>query len=65
MVLAEYGFNHCSGLVEVHVPFGQLEEILDLENGLGPHLPAFEIAPNFGLGVVSNPPSPVTQLQMI
>lgn len=55
--LAEYGFNHCSGLVEVPHPFGQLEEILDLKNGLGTHLPGFEIAPNFGLGVVSNPTS--------
>lgn len=59
--LTEYGFNHCSGLVEVPHPFGQLCEILDLENGLGPHLPAFEIARNFGLGVVSNPTSPPIQ----
>lgn len=34
------------------MPFGQLLEILDLDNGLGPHLPAFDITPNFGLGVV-------------
>lgn len=28
---------------------------MDLDNRLGPHLPAFDIAPNFGLGDVANP----------
>lgn len=36
-------------------PFKQLGEIVDLNMGLGPHLPAFEISPNFGLGEVFNP----------
>lgn len=35
--VAEYDFNHCNGLVEVLVPFGQLEEILNLDNGMSPH----------------------------
>lgn len=34
MFLAEYGFKHCEGLVEVPAPFGQLAEILDINNGL-------------------------------
>lgn len=46
-------------MVEVPVPFGQLNEILDLDNSLGPHLPAFEIAPNFGLGKVIDVYHPV------
>lgn len=41
LFLAEYGFNHCEGLVEVLAPFGQLAEILDIDNGLGPCWPAF------------------------
>lgn len=45
---AEYDFNCCSGLVDVPLPFAQLEEYLDLDNGLGPHFSAFEIVPNFG-----------------
>lgn len=56
MFLPEYGFNNCEGLVEVTQP-GQLTEFFDLDNGLGPHLPAFEIAPNFGLGDIVNAPA--------
>ncbi|KAK1370711.1 hypothetical protein POM88_036803 [Heracleum sosnowskyi] len=52
MFLAKYGFRHCSGLVEVPYPFGNLVKIVDLDNGMGPHFPAFEIMPNFGLGEV-------------
>lgn len=52
--LAEYGLNHCQGLVEVPVPFGNLNEILDLDNGLGPHSPVFDVAPNFGLGELNH-----------
>lgn len=37
MFLAEYGITHCDSLVEVPVPFGRFAEILDLDNGLGPH----------------------------
>lgn len=28
---------------------------MDLDNGLGPHLPAFNILPNFGLGEMIHP----------
>ncbi|KAL8155635.1 hypothetical protein AgCh_000870 [Apium graveolens] len=45
-------------LVHVPQPFGRLSEILDLDNGLGPHWPVFENAPNFGLGEVDNPLEP-------
>lgn len=54
--LAEYGLHNCSSLVHVPVPFGDLHEILDLDMGFGPHLDAFDISPNFGLGEVSNQP---------
>lgn len=59
--LAEYGIRNCLSLVEVPSPFGQLEEILDLNNGLGPRLDIFNVQPNFGLGyfVQVAPPSPV------
>ncbi|KAL8124856.1 hypothetical protein AgCh_012496 [Apium graveolens] len=55
MFLAEYGFNHYESLVDVPYRFGRFAEVLDLENGLGPHLPAFEVHPNFGFGEVLNP----------
>ncbi|KAL1805264.1 hypothetical protein ACET3Z_028332 [Daucus carota] len=42
------------GLVKVPVPFGNLTEILDLDNGLGPHSPVFDVAPNFGLGELNH-----------
>ncbi|KAK1397048.1 hypothetical protein POM88_006911 [Heracleum sosnowskyi] len=41
--MAEFAFRNCSGLVEVPTPFGDLYEILDLDHGLGPNLPAFDI----------------------
>lgn len=52
------GFNHCDGLMEVPLPFDHFE-ILDLDNGLGFHLPAFEVTPNFGMGDNTDPPEPV------
>lgn len=48
--VAEFGLNHCSSLVEIPEPFSRLQEILDMDIGLGPHLDAFEVQPNFGLG---------------
>lgn len=39
-------------------PFGRFGEILDLDNGLGPHFAEFEIAPNFGFGEVFNSMEP-------
>lgn len=48
--MVEYALRNCSGLVEVKAPFGNLIEILDLDNGLGPHMPAFHIHPGFGFG---------------
>lgn len=47
------------GLVEVPVPFGHFAEILDLDNRLGPHWPAFDVAPNLGLGDIVDTPQSV------
>lgn len=46
----------------VNNPFGNLQELLDLDNGLGPHLPAFEVLPDFGLGKVIQAPPPQQRL---
>lgn len=56
MYLAEFGFDYFNGQVEVTQSFGQLAEILYLDDGLGLHLHSFKIAPNFGLGDIINPP---------
>lgn len=56
--MVEFVLNHCTGSVYVSSPFGNLSEFLDLDIGLGPHLEAFEIIPNFGLGKVIHPPFP-------
>lgn len=56
--MAESALNHCTRLVYISSPFGYLLEILDLDIGLCPHLEAFDILPNFGLGEVTHPPTP-------
>lgn len=38
MSLAEYDFNHYTGLVDVPISLSQLVEILDLDNDLRPYL---------------------------
>lgn len=48
--MVEYSLRYCSNLVEVTSPFGSLSEILEIDNGLGPHWPIFDILPNFGHG---------------
>lgn len=59
--MAEYTLNNCTNLVSVAAPFGDLSEILDMDMDLGPHLDAFEIFPNFGLGEIAQASPPVMQ----
>lgn len=55
MIETFYGgisFNFCTNFVEVPIPFGSLPKIMDLDICLGPHLDAFDILPNFGMGEI-------------
>lgn len=56
--MTEFALNHCTGLVEVSSPFGNMFEIFDLDMGFGPHLQAFEISVNFAMGEVLQSSSP-------
>ena len=56
LCMAQYGMEHCSSLVEVPVPFEELQEQLDLDMGFGPHADFLEVQPNFGDGELAEEP---------
>lgn len=56
--MAYFAMLNCSYLVMVNNPFGNLQELLDLDIGLGPHLSAFEILLDLGLREVIQAPPP-------
>ena len=52
LCMAQYGMTNYSSLVEVPVPFAELQEKLDMDMGFGPHADFLEVLPNFGEGEV-------------
>ncbi|WOH05101.1 hypothetical protein DCAR_0624514 [Daucus carota subsp. sativus] len=57
--LATQGLLRATSLVEVNLPFGDLQQIFDADMGLCLQLPALQIQPNLGLGEVVDAELPV------
>lgn len=54
--MVQHGLDNCSSLVEVPVPFEELQEHLDRDMGFGPHADFLEVQPNFGEGELAEEP---------
>ena len=54
LCMAQHGMSNYSALVEVPVPFEELQEQLDLDIGFGPHADFLEVQENFGEGETLN-----------
>ncbi|KAL1820757.1 hypothetical protein ACET3Z_015626 [Daucus carota] len=54
--MAQYGMENCSSLVEVPVPFEELQERLEMDMGFGPNAEFLEVQPNFGEGEMLEAP---------
>ena len=56
LCMAQYGMDHCSSLVDVPVPFEELQEYLEMDMGFGPNAEFLEVQPNFGEGEILDAP---------
>ncbi|KAL1823985.1 hypothetical protein ACET3Z_010763 [Daucus carota] len=54
--MAQHGMSNCNSLVEVPVPFEDLQEHLEMDMGFGPNADFLEVQPNFREGEILEAP---------
>ncbi|KAL1803075.1 hypothetical protein ACET3Z_031722 [Daucus carota] len=56
LCMAQHGMSNCNSLVEVPVPFEDLQEHLEMDMSFGPNADFLEVQPNFGEGEILEAP---------
>lgn len=62
---AEYGMFNLSGLVNIDYSFTPLRDLMDIDIGWGPYLPALQVQQDFGEGEVIQGPKPKKRKRVV